>query len=100
VLEKGDAAGGSMLLSSGVDLALPEFDEFRARVPGRRRAAAAGGLRRLDEALEWLESLGAPSERGDREPAHDGRRFDPQGLTDTLGTSRGDVRVGQQDSHE
>jgi hypothetical protein len=51
---------------------------------------------RLDDALDWLESLGAPVTRSETEnPLTTGRRFEPQGLTDALVRAAGDVRLGE-----
>jgi fumarate reductase flavoprotein subunit len=50
----------------------------------------------LDDAIAWLESLGAPvvaHETGN--PRTVGKRFDPRGLTDVLVRSAGDVRLGE-----
>ena len=90
VFEKGTRPGGSMLLSSGVDLALP----LVRRVPSRSAREATQRLQRLvfdrlDEGLEWLESLGAPVlARETGNPLTIGVRFDPAGLTDALVRAR------------
>src|SRR3954454_17939152 len=53
-------------------------------------------VERLDDALPWLESLGAPvTQRETGNPRTVGTRFDPQGLTDALARAAGGVRVGQ-----
>jgi fumarate reductase flavoprotein subunit len=93
VLEKGDKPGGSMLLSSCVIwryLSLETFqDECPAGDPALQRVIVEG----LDEAIEWLESLGAPVVEHDTDnPRTVGKRFDPVGLTQTL------VRVIGDDS--
>src|SRR3954469_23765528 len=96
LVEKGPRAGGSMLLSSGVVWRYRTFEEFRAQCPtgderlqrpifgplgeGRQRLIFG----RLDEGLEWLESLGAPVvTRETGNPLTTGVRFDPAGLTET-----------------
>ena len=91
VYEKGDRPGGSMLLSSGVVWRYRDWETFRAECPlgdpTLQRVVWAG----LDEALEWVESLGAPvvaHETGN--PLTTGVRFDPRGLTEALAR---DVRV-------
>src|SRR5438093_8456128 len=85
VLEKGDRPGGSMLLSSGVIWRHRTFEDFRAECPGGDEALQRLIYERLDDALGWLASLGAPviaPETGN--PLTAGRRFDPRGLTDAL----------------
>src|SRR6266516_2442292 len=77
VLEKGDGPGGSMLLSNG-DTRLQRLI-----------------VERLDGALEWLESLGAPLVSAETEnPRTTGRRFDPRGLTEALVRAVGEVQTG------
>ena len=50
----------------------------------------------LDDALDWLESLGVePVRRETENPLTIGRRYDPRALTATLVRSAGDVRLGQ-----
>lgn len=93
VLEKGDRAGGSMLLSSGVIWRYRTVDDFQAECPGGDPALQRVIVERLDEALEWLESLGAEvTERETGNPRTIGMRFDTQALTETL------VRVIGSDS--
>jgi succinate dehydrogenase/fumarate reductase flavoprotein subunit len=95
VLEKGDRAGGSMLLSSGVVWRYREFDEFRRHCPGGDEALQRLVWERVDDALDWLERLGAPVVAGDTERDFTtGRRFDPRRLTDTLVRTAGDVQLG------
>ncbi|MBA2568014.1 MAG: FAD-binding protein [Actinobacteria bacterium] len=85
VLEKGDRAGGSMLLSSGVIWRHRDFDDFRAECPGGDEHLQRAIFDRLDEGLDWLESLGARvTEPGTGNPRTVGRRFDPRALTDVL----------------
>ncbi len=95
VLEKGDRPGGSMLLSSGVVWRYAEFDEYRRQCPDGDKALQRLVWERLDEALLWLEGLGAPVvARGTANPLTTGRRFETRGLTDTLVRAVGDVRYG------
>ena len=69
--EKGDRAGGSMLLSSGVVWRHRDFERFRAECPGGDPALQRTVFERLDADLAWLESLGARAARArDRQPAH------------------------------
>jgi succinate dehydrogenase/fumarate reductase flavoprotein subunit len=94
VLEKGDRLGGSMLLSSCVIWRHRDFADFRAECPGGDEDLQRTIFERLDEALNWLESLGAPvTERETGNPRTIGRRFDPRGLTQTLSSRAGHVRL-------
>ncbi len=96
VHEKGTRPGGSMLLSSCVIWRYSSFDEFRRQCPGGDEGLQRLVWGRLDEALDWLESLGAEVTRAETEnPLTTGRRFDPRALTDTLVRAAGDVRLGQ-----
>ena len=96
VYEKGDRAGGSMLLSSGFAWRHRTFDDFRAECPGGDAALQRLVYERLDDALDWLESLGAPVlERETGNPLTVGRRFDVQALTRTLVDRAGGVRLGE-----
>ena len=95
VLEKGDRPGGSMLLSSGVIWRFRTFDEYRAECPSGDPALQRLVTERLDDALHWLESLGAPvTERETGNPRTIGRRFDARGLTEALVRAAGNVRLG------
>ena len=94
VLEKGDRAGGSMLLSSGVIWRHRTFDGFRADCPGGDPELQQVIVEQLDEAIEWLESLGAPVlEQETGNPRTIGKRFDTRGLTDALLRVIGDDSV-------
>ena len=96
VLEKLDRPGGSMRLSSGVAWRHRSFERFRADCPAGDAALQRLVWGRLDEALGWLESLGAPvraRETGNPETA--GVRFDPEGLTEALVAAAGEVRLGE-----
>jgi succinate dehydrogenase/fumarate reductase flavoprotein subunit len=102
VVEKGDWPGGSMLLSSCVLWRYRTLDEFRAECPGGDPALQRLVIERFDDALAWLESLGAPvvwEETGN--PRTIGKRFDPRGLTDALVRAVGEIRlesaVGEHD---
>jgi succinate dehydrogenase/fumarate reductase flavoprotein subunit len=95
VVEKGSRAGGSMLLSSGVVWRYRSFEEFRAQCPGGDERLQRLVFDGLDEALEWLESLGAPVvTRETGNPLTTGIRFDPAGLTEALVRAAGHVRFG------
>lgn len=94
VLEKGDRAGGSMLLSSGVIWRHRTFDGFRADCPGGNPELQQVILEQLDDAIEWLESLGTPVlEHETGNPRTIGKRFDTRGLTDALLRVIGDDSV-------
>ena len=94
VLEKGDRAGGSMLLSSGVIWRHRTLDGFRAECPGGDPALQQVIVEQLDEAIAWLESLGAPVlEHETGNPRTIGKRFDTRGLTDALLRVIGDDSV-------
>jgi succinate dehydrogenase/fumarate reductase flavoprotein subunit len=92
VFEKGDRAGGSMLLSSCVVWRYRTLEDFRAECPGGDPRLQELIVERLDEGIGWLESLGAPvvwEETGN--PRTVGKRFDPRGLTDMLVRAAGEV---------
>ncbi len=94
VLEKGDRPGGSMLLSSGVVWRYRGLDELRRDCPGGDPVLQRLVIERLDEALAWLERLGAPVvERGTGNPLTVGWRLEPRGLTEALLRAVGDVRL-------
>jgi succinate dehydrogenase/fumarate reductase flavoprotein subunit len=96
VLEKGGRAGGSMLLSSCVIWRFRDWDDFRAECPTGDERLQHVVWEELDDAIAWLESLGAPvvaHETGN--PRTVGKRFDPRGLTDVLVRAAGDVRLGE-----
>jgi len=94
VLEKGHRPGGSMLLSSGVIWRYRELAEFRRQCPGGDAQLQRLIWERLDDALDWLERLGAPVVARDTErELTTGRRFDPRGLTDALVRAAGEIRL-------
>ena len=85
VQEKGDRPGGSMLLSSCVVWRYRDWATFRAECPGGDPDLQRVVWEGLDDALAWLESLGArvvAQETGN--PRTTGVRFDPRGLTEAL----------------
>jgi fumarate reductase flavoprotein subunit len=95
VHEKGDRAGGSMLLSSGVVWRYRDWETFRAECPGGDEALQRAVWEGLDDALAWAESLAAPVVARDTgNPRTTGVRFDPPGLTDALMRRVGEVRLG------
>ena len=96
VFEKGTRPGGSMLLSSGVIWRYRSLEEFRAQCPDGDERLQRLVFERLDEGLEWLESLGAPVvTRQTENPLTTGVRFDTEGLTEALFRAAGEVRLEQ-----
>ena len=94
VLEKGDRAGGSMLWSSGVVWRHRRWEDFRAECPDGDPILQRAVWEELDDALDWLESLGAPvSERTTGNPRTTGRRFETTALTAALVRAAGEVRL-------
>src|SRR5215467_12243629 len=92
VLEKGSRVGGSMLLSSCVVWRHLEWERFRVECPGGDERLQRLIWERLDDALGWLESLGAePVWRDTENPLTTGRRYDPRALTELLHEAAGDV---------
>ena len=94
VLEKGDRPGGSMLLSSGVVWRHRSADDFRRECPAGEPALQRRIVDELDEALDWLESLGVtPVATETGNPLTVGRRYDSRALTEVLVRAAGDVRL-------
>ena len=74
-----------MLLSSGVVWRHLDWERFREECPGGDEALQRLVWERLDDALAWLESLGAEPVWQDTEnPRTTGRRYDPRALTRLL----------------
>ena len=93
--EKGTRVGGSMLLSSCVVWRHREWEDFRRECPAGEERLQRLVWERLDDAVAWLVSLGAPvvwEETGN--PRTVGKRFDPRGLTETLVARAGGARLG------
>lgn len=96
VSEKGDRPGGSMLLSSCVVWRYREWERFRAECHGGDPELQRVVWEGLDDALAWLEALGAPVvTRETGNPLTTGIRFDPGGLTETLVRRAGELRLGE-----
>ncbi|MBD0289843.1 MAG: FAD-binding protein [Thermoleophilia bacterium] len=94
VHEKGDRAGGSMLLSGGFVWRYREWEQFRKECPRGETALQRLVWERLDDALSWLESRGAPAlTRETGNPLTTGVRFDTRRLTEALVRSAGEVRL-------
>jgi fumarate reductase flavoprotein subunit len=96
VVEKGSRPGGSMLLSSGVVWRYRSLEDFRRACPAGDPGLQRQVVERLDDALFWLESLGAPvSSKQTKNPRTLGWRFEPRALTDALLGAAGDVQLGR-----
>ena len=96
VREKGDRPGGSFLYSSGVVWRYRDWDTFRAQCPGGDPELQRAVFDQLDDALAWLESLGAPVvQRGTGNELTAGVRLDPAGTVDILARAAGDVELGK-----
>src|SRR5262245_13642277 len=86
VHEKGTRPGGSMFLSSCVVWRYRQFETFRDECPGGDPELQRVVWEGLDDALDWLESLGAPVvARGTGKPLTAGVRFGPRSLPGLLG---------------
>jgi fumarate reductase flavoprotein subunit len=94
VFEKGDRAGGSMVLSSGVVWRYRTLEGFREECPDGNPALQSVIVERLDEAIAWLESLGARVvARATGNPRTVGMRFEPRSLREALVRAAGEVRL-------
>lgn len=95
VHEKGDGPGGSMRLSSCVIWRHRSLERFREECPGGDPELQRLVVERLDEAIAWLESLGAePVWQETGNPRTVGKRFDPERLTGLLVSAAGGVLLG------
>ena len=96
MLEKGDRAGGSMLLSSGFVWRHADFEQFRTECPAGDPALQRLIFDRVDDGLRWVESLGAPVvTRATGNQLTRGVQFDTRALTQALVTAAGEVRLGE-----
>jgi succinate dehydrogenase/fumarate reductase flavoprotein subunit len=94
--EKGDRPGGSALLSSGFVWRYRSWDAFREQCPYGDPALQRLVWERLDDALAWLEGLGAPVRSRDTgNELTTGHGFEPAGLVDALVRRAGDIRLGE-----
>ncbi len=83
--EKGTRIGGSMLISSCVIWRYREWEDFRRECPGGDERLQRVVWERLDDAIAWLESRGAPVVWEDTaNPLTTGKRFEPRGLAEAL----------------
>ena len=84
-----------MLLSSCVVWRYRSLEHFRAECPGGDPDLQRLVVERLDDAIAWLESLGANAvwqETGNSRTV--GKRFDPQSLTAALVRAAGEPELG------
>jgi len=96
VHEKGTRLGGSMYLSSCVVWRYRDFERFREECPGGDPELQRVVWEGLDDALAWLEGLGAPVvARETGNPLTRGVRFEPKRLTELLAGRAGDIRLGE-----
>src|SRR4029079_13111313 len=87
---------GSMYLSSCVVWRYRDFERFREECPGGDPALQRVVWEGLDDALAWLEGLGAPVvARETGNPLTTGVRFEPKRLTELLVGLAGDIRLGE-----
>ncbi|MBV9213840.1 MAG: FAD-binding protein [Actinobacteria bacterium] len=94
LIEKGDRAGGSMLLSSGMVWRHATLDAFCEECPDGDRELQALIFERTESDIAWLESLGARvTERGTGNPRTAGVRFDTGSLTRSLVRAAGEPRL-------
>src|SRR5262245_35340087 len=94
VLEKGDRAGGSMLLSSGVVWRYRELDDYLGECPDGDESLQTLVWERLPEALDWLERL-VPGMPHVTNPLTIGRRFDTHMLAHALVEAAGEIEYGR-----
>src|SRR6185295_3308336 len=94
--EKGSRIGGSLYLSSCVVCRYRDFERFRKECPGGDPELQRVVWEGLDDALAWLEGLGAPVvARETGNPLTTGVRFEPKRLTDLLAGLAGDIRLSE-----
>jgi fumarate reductase flavoprotein subunit len=96
VLEKGERPGGSFALSSGFVWRYRDWERFRIECPGGDPELQRAVFERLDDALAWLEALGAPViARETSNPLTTGARLDPAATIAALVARAGEVRLGE-----
>ena len=96
VFEKGDRAGGAMLLSSGVIWRHRDFARFRRDCPGGDPTLQKLVHTNLDRDLAWLESLGGHVvERDTGNRLTVGARFSTRSLTEALSRRVTDLRLSE-----
>jgi succinate dehydrogenase/fumarate reductase flavoprotein subunit len=93
LLEKQPAAGGSMLLSSGVVWRYREWPEFRRQCPSGSTALQRLVFERLDDDLRWLERLGVDvTERSTGNPLTCGVRLNTASVVAALASRVAELR--------
>jgi succinate dehydrogenase/fumarate reductase flavoprotein subunit len=97
VYEKGDRAGGSMLLSSGVVWRHRDFHAFRGECPAGDERLQRLIWDRFDDAIAWLETTTgvAPVWDDTENPRTTGRRYAPAELAQALLDCAGAVRLNE-----
>jgi fumarate reductase flavoprotein subunit len=94
VHEKGDRAGGSMLLSGGFLWRYRDFERFRMECPRGDPELQRVVYERLDDDLAWLESLGVPvAEHETGNPLTTGARIDTERAVAALVRRAGHVSL-------
>jgi succinate dehydrogenase/fumarate reductase flavoprotein subunit len=94
VREKGTRVGGSMLLSSCVIWRHRDWEAVRRECPAGDELLQRLVFERLDDAIAWLEQLGAEPVWGETgNPLTIGKRFDPRALTETLAARAGAIEL-------
>ena len=97
VYETGTRPGGSMLLSSGVVWRHAEWESFRCECPAGDERLQRLVWERLDDALDWLRTVGAPVVAAETEnPRTTGKRLDTRGLTDALVSRVSTLKLGER----
>jgi hypothetical protein len=84
-----------MLLSSCVIWRHRDWSDFRAECPTGDERLQRLVYDRLDDAVDWLISLGAePVWQETGNPRTVGKRFDPRALAERLGAHAGRIELG------
>ena len=101
IYEKGNRAGGSMLLSSCVVWRFREFEQFRAECPNGDEQLQRLIWERFDDSIDWLERTTRvrPIWDDTTNPRTTGRRYDPRELTAALLARVGQVRLNEPFPH-
>jgi succinate dehydrogenase/fumarate reductase flavoprotein subunit len=96
VLEKGDRAGGSFLLSSGFIWRYRDWERFREECPKGDPKLQRLVYERLDDDLAWLESVGVSVlARETGNPITAGVQVDPVQAIEALARRAGEIRLGE-----
>jgi len=97
VYEKGDRAGGSMLLSSCVVWRHLDLEGFHRECPRGNERLQRLIWERFDDAVGWLErtTRARPVWKDTENPRTTGRRYEPTELTEALLVRAGPVRLNE-----